>query len=302
MATFTDKYPLTNENYFGKEADKYYMSVSQFKDFAGTLGHTACESAAMAKFLNEIPPVKTTALLVGAYIDAYFEGSLDVFKEENPEIFKKTGDKGLKSDYIQAEQIISRIESDDLFMRFLNGEKQRIMTAELFGIDWKIKMDAYHPDDKIVDLKIMRDMKPVWSDLRHEKMDFIRYWGYDIQGAVYQKVVEIRTGKKLPFFIACATKEASTDIEIIEITQPYLDAALAFVEEHIKHVVDVKSGAVQPERCGKCAYCSSTKKLSSPVTIDSIIPIGSAHDDDDEATDNDTSSAHVTGYSLFGDN
>ena len=30
---------------------------------------------------------KSTALLVGSYVDAYFEGSLDVFVAENPEIF-----------------------------------------------------------------------------------------------------------------------------------------------------------------------------------------------------------------------
>ena len=34
---------LTAENYYGMEANKAYMSVSQFKDFNGTYGKMACE-------------------------------------------------------------------------------------------------------------------------------------------------------------------------------------------------------------------------------------------------------------------
>ena len=33
---------LTAENYYGMEANKAYMSVSQFKDFNGTYGKMAC--------------------------------------------------------------------------------------------------------------------------------------------------------------------------------------------------------------------------------------------------------------------
>lgn len=291
---------LTNENYFSAQADMDYMSVSQFKDFMGTLGHGACEATALAKLRGEIPSVKTTALLVGSYIDAYFEGTLDAFKAENPEIFKKTGDKGLKAEYLQAEQIIRRIESDDLFMSYLNGQKQVIMSASLFGVDWKIKIDAYHPGDKIVDLKIMKDMKPIWSDIAHGKMDFTRYWGYDIQGAVYQKIVELVTGKKLPFFIACATKEDATDIEIIEITQPYLDEALKFVETRIGRTIGLKTGKIQPDACNVCAYCRKSKKLTAPITIDSIIPVLPGINDIDP--DEPSNGSALAGYSLFGDN
>ena len=33
---------LTDENYYSEQANRDYMSVSQFKEFAGTLMHTAC--------------------------------------------------------------------------------------------------------------------------------------------------------------------------------------------------------------------------------------------------------------------
>ena len=286
---------LTNVNYYSAAANKDYMSVSQFKDFAGTIAHDACEVTALRKASSLIIPPKTTALLVGSYIDSYFEGTLDEFKAANPEIFKKTGDKGLLADYRQANDIINRIERDALFSSYMAGQKQVIMTGKLFGIDWKIKMDSYHPDDKIVDLKVMKDMKPIWSDSCHRYIDFIRSWGYDIQGAIYQKIVEINTGKKLPFYIACATKETPCDIEIIEITQKYLDEAYAFVESHIQRVIDVKNGTVQPNACHTCYYCKSDKVLSAPITIDSIIPPSADNNDDDGADQ------HTTGFSLFDD-
>ena len=38
---------LTAENYYSPEANAEYMSVSQFKSFAGTDGKLACEAEAM---------------------------------------------------------------------------------------------------------------------------------------------------------------------------------------------------------------------------------------------------------------
>lgn len=262
---------LTNDNYYSPEANKDYMSVSQFKDFAGTQYHRSCEATALKRLNGLIRQATSTSLLVGSYVDSYFEGTLDTFKKDHPELFKKTGDKGLKADYIQAEHIIQRINNDAVFSQYMSGEKQVIMTGKLFGTDWKIKMDSYHDGDKIVDLKIMRDMNPIWSEEKCQKIDFIRYWGYDIQGAIYQKIVEINTGKKLPFFIACATKEAACDIDIIEITQPYLDAAMDFVEQNIANVLAIKNGTIPARPCHNCYYCKTSKKITAPIKIDDLI-------------------------------
>lgn len=289
-----DTNALTNENYYSETMNKKYMSVSQFKDFAGTTAHGTCEDVALKKAKGEIVTPKTKSLLVGSYVDSYFEGTLEKFKEENPEIFKKTGDHGLLKEYVNAEDIINRINRDPLFVQFMSGEKQVIMTGNLFGVDWKIKMDSYLKDDKIVDLKIMKDMAPIWSDEKHAKVDFIHYWGYDIQGAIYQKIVEINTGKKLPFYIACATKETPTDIQIIEVTQPHLDAALKFVEDNIDHVMNIKNGIIKPAKCGGCFYCKLNKTLAHPITIDDIMPIRY-----NTNNDNNDSDEPFTGYNLF---
>ena len=256
---------LSAENYYSQEADLEYMSVSQFKDFNGTYGRIACEFEAMEKLYGRWSPEETTALLVGSYVDAYFEGTLDKFKGEHPSLFRKDG--GLKADYVKANEIIDRIERDRYFMKYMSGRKQEIMVGELFGAKWKIKMDSYIPDVAIVDLKVMSSItKLEWvRDLGY--LDFVRYWGYDIQGAVYQKVVEINTGKKLPFFIAAATKENEPDIRIIQVTQNYLDEALNVVRASLPRVLRVKSGEVPPDKCELCDCCRHNRVLTKPISI-----------------------------------
>ena len=66
--------------------------------------------------------------------------------------------------------------------------------AEMFGAKWKIKIDSYHPNVCIVDLKTMKSIRDAEYTKDFGFMDFIKFWGYDIQAAVYQKVVEINTG------------------------------------------------------------------------------------------------------------
>lgn len=258
---------LTSGNYYSQEANKKYMSVSQFKDFAGTYGQLACEFTAMEKLEERWEEEETTALLVGSYVDAYFEGTLDKFKAEHPNLFKKTGDKGLLKDYVKADEIIARIKRDSYFMKYMSGQKQVIMTGKLFGTEWKIKIDSFIPDVAIVDLKVMASI----TDLKWVKdigyLDFVRFWGYDIQGAIYQEIVRQNTGKKLPFYIAGATKEKEPDIQIIHITDNYLQEALYKVEMNMPRILRVKSGEVTPDRCELCDCCRYTKVLTKPIAI-----------------------------------
>lgn len=260
---------LTSENYYSTEANLEYMSVSQYKDFAWTYGRVACEFAAIEKMAGRWKDKKTVPLLVGSYVDSYFEGTLDEFKSKNPEIFRQDG--GLRAPYAKADEIIQRIERDEYFMKFMSGQKQVIMTGELFGTKWKIKMDSYLPGIAIVDLKVMASItKLEWvRDIGY--LDFVRYWGYDIQGAVYQEIVYQNTGQRLPFYIAAATKEAETDIQIIQITQNYLDEALGVVERTIPGVLRLKNGEQKPYRCELCDCCRHSRVLRHPITIGDLV-------------------------------
>ena len=71
---------LTDENYYSEQANRDYMSVSQFKEFAGTLMHTTCEETAYKNAQGMLPQIMTKPLLVGSYIDAFYEGTLNNFK------------------------------------------------------------------------------------------------------------------------------------------------------------------------------------------------------------------------------
>lgn len=256
---------LTAENYYSKEANKEYMSVSQYKDFAGTYGKMACEFSAVEKLEERWEQKKTTPLLVGSYVDSYFEGTLEEFKKENPEIFTQKGE--LKANYKQAERIIARMERDPLFMQYMSGEKQVIMTGELFGAEWKIKIDSFVRGIAITDLKVMASItKLEWvKDIGY--LDFVRYWGYDIQGAIYQEIVYQNTGERLPFYIAAGTKEEEPNIEVIQVTQNYLDEAKHMVETNMPRILRVKNGEAEPDRCEMCDCCRHTKVLKRPISI-----------------------------------
>ncbi|MBQ9437645.1 MAG: PD-(D/E)XK nuclease-like domain-containing protein, partial [Lachnospiraceae bacterium] len=217
---------LSAGTYYSREANEAYMSVSQFKNFCSTEGRPACEFKAMEELAGRWEEETTTPMLVGSYVDSYFESpeSHKRFKMEHPELFKRDG--GLKADYVKADEIIKRAERDPYFMRFLSGQKQVIMTGELFGAKWKIRMDSYFLNEAIVDLKVVRAAhgKEAFEWVKdYGYTYFPLVFGYDIQGAVYQEIVRQNTGKKLPFYLAVATKQKEPDIEIIQITQNYLD-------------------------------------------------------------------------------
>lgn len=268
---------LTESNYYSPEANMEFLSVSQYKEFCGTWAKQGCEARAMAKLKGEWIEETTTPMLVGSYVDAHFEGTLDWFIVKHPEFFKKDGD--LKAAFQKAEQVIERIERDEFFMLCLSGEKQTIFTAELFGAMWKGKFDSYHqrksPFSSIVDLKVVKDLhERFWIKDLGQFVSFIEFWGYDLQGAIYQLLEQAKYGgEKVPFYIAAADKQKVTDIDVIALRQSDMDRALIGIEGNVKRILDLKAGKVEPVRCEKCDYCKFTKKLTAPISTDMLIEV-----------------------------
>ena len=248
--------PVTELTYFSPENELLYMGSSQFKNFM------RCEAASLAEIRGEYQREVTDALLVGSYVDAHFEGTLDVFKAQHKEIFKKDGE--LKVQYRQAEKMIQRAERSELFMQFMSGDKQVIMTGEIAGVPFKIKIDSYCADKCIVDLKCVRDFQLIWNSEKKQRQHFINFWGYDIQGAIYREIVRQNTGKTLPFYIAAVTKEAEPDLDVLWVPDDDLDSSLETVMNLVPRFQQIKEGKLTPQRCGHCGYCRLTKVLTAP--------------------------------------
>jgi hypothetical protein len=147
-----------------------------------------------------------------------------------------------------------------MFMDYMAGEKQIILTREMFGTFWKIKIDSYHPGDKIVDLKVMRSIDRIMGK------SFVEHWGYDLQMAVYSAV----EGNDLETYLAVATKENPPNKEIIHIPRWRRMELLDEIEASMPRILAVKSGRVAPERCGVCEYCRATKMLSEPIDFELV--------------------------------
>lgn len=259
---------LTNDNYFSKEANEKYMSVSQYKNWIGTLKEVGCEARTLAEIKEEWVRDKSDALLMGSYLDSYFEGTLEQFKKENPSIFnsKIKGEPVLKKAYENINEVIKRIERDKYFMQTMAGQKQVIMTSNMFGCDWKIKIDSYIPDKAIVDLKYMENIrKRFYHRELNGYVSFIEEYGYDIQGAIYQEVVYRNTGKRLPFFISAVSKEKEPDLEVIWIPNDILAQRLEEVKNNMPSILAVKNRQAKPERCECCDYCRHTKVLKKAI-------------------------------------
>lgn len=242
---------LTTENYY--EPDEY-MSVSYYKGFS------SCELYGLK---NKFEP--SEAMMIGSYVDAFVEGTLDSFKEKNPEIVSSKGaTKGeLKACFKYADEICDYITKDRVFSQFMSGQKQVIMTGEICGVPFKIKMDSYSPNIAINDLKVMRTV----TDSKGNFYDFITPWGYDIQLACYQEIVFQNTGLRLPCYICAVTKESPINSVIINIPQLYLDRALYRVQENIQHIYEIKMEKVNPIGCGKCDICIAERSETPIISL-----------------------------------
>lgn len=274
---------VTQENYYSPEVNREYMSFHTWLSFHGSDGLIPCEARAMAELNGEYQEDRdNTAFMVGSYVDAVLAGSdeeLEQFKIENPDIFVSRGsNKGeLKAVYKQAELMIERCKRDKLFMAYMSGEKQRIFTAEMFGCKWKCKLDSYIPGKAIVDLKTTREMHKQFfvPDVGH--VDFISYYGYVYQLAIYQEIVRICTGEKLPCFIAAVSKSSHPEIKIIHVDDISLYDALSQVKNSCENtsLLEVWRGNIEPLRCGSpsCNYCVDTEVLTETINYKDLIGV-----------------------------
>ena len=248
---------LNEMNYFSHEADEAFFSASQIKSFK------KCEAKTMAELRGLHLREMSQALMVGQYVDAALTGDLDEWCGCHPEIKKRDG--SLKAEFMQASEMVGRANRDELFMSFLEGEHQAILTAKLFGVPFKAKFDVLGPD-KIVDLKTVRDLKSQYLP-GQGRVDFATVWDWPLQMAIYQKIYEANEGILLPCYLAVITKETPPDIRIVKIEQERMDAEIAWLEQVLPRYEAIKNGAIDPERCEACEWCRESRILMGPELL-----------------------------------
>ncbi len=264
---------LTEENYYDKDTSWHYMSVSLFKDFM------QCEAAALATMKGEWQREETTALLVGNYVHSYFESKeahQKFIADKGSALMTKPNKKEpyghLRSDFKTADAMINALKDEQVFKALYEpGQKEVIVTGDIYGYKWKGKIDSLNLDQLyFCDLKTVDDIhKKHWSSAYNKYDNFIADRGYFMQMAVYIELIKQTFGVGCQPFIFAVSKQTPPDKEAIDFNGDqdaiYMEDAMRMIEENQEHIQSVIRGEEEPVRCNRCAYCRATKMIDLPI-------------------------------------
>ena len=252
---------LNEMNYFSHEADMAYFSASQIKSFK------RCEAQTMAALRGDYVRPMSEALLQGQFVDESLTGNYSEWVLKHPEISKRDGN--LKAEFMKCQEMVNRAQRDRVFMSTMEGEHQVIRTGTIDGIPFKAKYDVYKRDDPdmkevIVDLKTVKDFSPVYMP-GQGKVTFADAWDWPLQMAIYQQLSET---KRATCLLSVISKEDPPDVNVVWIPQERLDAEMEILRRQLPRMEAVKAGIIEPNRCGKCAYCRSTHMITSIASLE----------------------------------
>ena len=255
---------LNKANYHSNEANCDYMSRGQYKSFLD------CEAKEMAKLNGVWVDEPFLPFLIGQYVHSFNDNSRGEFIANHPEMFKKDG--SLKAEYIGADKMIECLKNDELAMYCLEGEKEVIITSEMFGATWKVMLDVQNNERRrIVDLKTTKSItEKVWDEETRKKVSFVEAYQYPLQMAIYAEIERLAMGRGegdwSKFLIVAVSKEKYPDKAVINMTDPErLVKELALVEANMPRILAVKAGVEEPVFCGQCDYCRSVKQLNGAI-------------------------------------
>ena len=204
----------TDDNYFSPEMNRLYSGASQIKQFI------SCEAQAMASINGKWRFEPSEDMLVGSYVHAWVEGKLQEFIEQHPEIMASKGKNagGLKEKFQKADEIIDVLKNDENLYRIISqSEKEIPFTGQIFGLPIKIKVDMLNRKDTyFTDLKIIKSIREQsWSTDLRRYVNFILYWHYDWQMAIYAEILKQNLGAYFYPYIMPASKEKVVDKDLI---------------------------------------------------------------------------------------
>ncbi|GAK09605.1 PD-(D/E)XK nuclease-like domain-containing protein [Geomicrobium sp. JCM 19038] len=228
----------------------------------------------MAEIKGEHVSPISTPLVVGSYTHAAFESDeafAEVEEQYSDMIHKKRG--GKYSDFEIADRMIDAVKNDSFCMHAMDGEKEVIYTAELFGAPWKIKVDSInHQRRTFTDLKTTQDLyKRYWSTKYEGWVSFIEAWDYVLQMALYRRVIAENTGEFYDPYVVAVTKENPVNKAVIHFERSRFDFEMEYIEHHMDRLISVKQENEEPKQCGKCEYCRQTKMINGTIEVGDLI-------------------------------
>ena len=281
-------FELNEDTYFTSEANLKYLDCSTYKNVIGTAGRKGCECRALAIAKGEYVEPKTEALLIGGYVDAYFDKSLsrfcldnmdDIYTKASITKFEKSGKAEelvkLKA-FEQADIMIKRAVKEPLFMKYVEGETQVILKAEIEGVPIRVKLDSYD-GNRITDIKTAASITETYyaKDLG-QRLNFAENFGYIEQAYFYQTAVEQNFNKHLPFYLAVVTKEKHNNVPhprvaVIQIPDKLIADKGAEIRQKIRGVWGLLQGEYVPAPCGTCEWCADNLPVEEIVSLDELM-------------------------------
>ncbi|MGN1327989.1 MAG: PD-(D/E)XK nuclease-like domain-containing protein [Clostridia bacterium] len=250
---------LNNENYFSKEADWEYMSVSQFKLFE------ECEAKALATIKGQEDSTQKEAFLEGQLFEELVSGDAKLFIAKHPELISSRGATAgqLKSGYAKVLAAAKKFNSQKFFTDIIGKcEKQTILVGEFCDIKVKCKLDLFdRKTNSIYDIKCMKDFKESWDKSEKIYKPWYYTYNYVLQLAVYKEIVKQNFDNPKEVGLLAATKEEIPDIQALCFSKELLDLELEKFKRNINRYNDIKLGKIKPNFCGCCDYCKTIKNI-----------------------------------------
>jgi len=277
---------VNNKNYRSKEMEWKFLTNSQLKTYR------ECPKRWMAELTGKWVDLKERmAFLEGNYVDYAVTEPAHVFAEfcerNQSKIYGKSGKKLANFAYLDIA--IETIKREPTIMEHLiGGESQTIIAIDDFhGVPFKGKLDALILTKKILtDLKTTASLyRTQFSPIHGRHVNFIDFYGYWTQLALYREMVWIHHQVECDCFIAAAEKKPKDTENDTKVNRElYRLGDKAKLEEEVHNAIPMlremqwhKDQLTEPEDlpgCDDCSCCIQTKVITEPTDIEPLQRLG----------------------------
>lgn len=260
---------ITQANYYSQEANKAYFNVSSIKQYL------KCPRKWKAMLDGEWVEPDKDVFFYGHYVDCALTEpkKFPAFCQENWERMSKYNGKEKLVVIEHLDEAIRMVKNQPLFMKFLEGSKQEIITLPDFhGFPFRCRLDVINFDELFMtDLKTARTITgKSYCESRKKRLNFIDFWDYWMQAACYLEAIRIKYGLTMKGYIAAMEKTSPYDHDVFELTQDRsaMQNALWKAKQSMKEMSELfQEEPADLPGCEACDYCVSQKVLTEPTIL-----------------------------------